>query len=113
MMLVNQRISDVYTAQVSTFILLMSINGPPDYFIKDNYVHSYLSSLLSSVFSSNPLLNMKWTNGQLESDNSKTYKPDLLVYNLSVNVKYILLIAEFKRSDQNSYVESDLIKLGK
>jgi hypothetical protein len=56
---------------------------------------------------------MKWTNGQLESDNSKTYKPDLLVYNLSGSVKCILLIAEFKRSDQNSYVESDLIKLGK
>jgi hypothetical protein len=46
----SKNILDVYTAQVLTFILLMSINGLPDYSIKDNYVHSYLSSLLSSVF---------------------------------------------------------------
>jgi hypothetical protein len=56
---------------------------------------------------------MKWANGQLERGNPKTCKPDFLVYNLPGSVKCVVLIAEFKRPDQNSYVESDLIKLGK
>ncbi|KAG0770603.1 hypothetical protein G6F57_000074 [Rhizopus arrhizus] len=96
-----------------TSILPIFINGPPDCSIEDSYVHHYLSLLLSSVFSSDPLLNMKWTNGQLERGNPKTCKPDFLVYNLPGSVKCVVLIAEFKRPDQNSYVESDLIKLGK
>ncbi|CAO3690315.1 unnamed protein product [Rhizopus stolonifer] len=93
----SKDILNVRTAQVLTFILPAFINGPPDCSIKDSYVHNYLSPLLLSVFSSDPLLNMKCVNGQFESSNTKC----------------IVLIAEFKRSNQNSFVESDLLKLGK
>lgn len=62
---------DIHRAQVLTFI-----NGPPDCSIEDSYVHHYLSPLLSSIFSSDSLLNMKWANGQLERDNPKPYQPD-------------------------------------
>ncbi|KAG1146678.1 hypothetical protein G6F38_004762 [Rhizopus arrhizus] len=103
----------IHAAQALKSILPIFINGSPDCSIEDSYVHHYLSLLLSSVFSSDPLLNMKWANGQLERGNPKTCKPDFLVYNLPGNVKCVVLIAEFKRPDQNSYVESDLIKVGK
>ncbi|KAI8379917.1 hypothetical protein EDC96DRAFT_413888, partial [Choanephora cucurbitarum] len=56
---------------------------------------------------------IKWTNNQLKSGNSKTWKPNFLVHNLSSRVKCIVLIAEFKRPDQNSYIEPDLMKFGK
>ncbi|KAI8983576.1 hypothetical protein BDB01DRAFT_698700, partial [Pilobolus umbonatus] len=109
----SQNVLDMHTAHVLTSVLPVFIHGPPDYSVEDSYVHNYLSPLLSSVFSSEPLLNMKWANGRLKNDNSKVYKPDFLVYNLSGNIKSVILIAEFKQFDQNSYVESDLIKLGK
>ncbi|KAG0735791.1 hypothetical protein G6F16_012547 [Rhizopus arrhizus] len=56
---------------------------------------------------------MKWANGQVNNDNNNSFKPDFLVYNLSGSVKCIALIAEFKPTEQNSYVESDLVKLAK
>lgn len=51
--------------------------------------------------------------GKFGNNNPKAYKPDFQGYNLSGNAKCIVLIAEFKPLDQNSYVESDLLKLGK
>lgn len=35
------------------------------------------------------------------------------MYNLTASLKCVLLIGEFKRFNQNSYVESDVVKLGK
>lgn len=56
---------------------------------------------------------MKWANGQLIKNNSAAFKPDFLVYNISGSVKCVLVIAEFKPTEKNSYVESDLVKLSK
>ncbi|KAL0080403.1 hypothetical protein J3Q64DRAFT_1247717 [Phycomyces blakesleeanus] len=106
-------ILDIHTAQVLIYILPIFINGPPGCSIEDSYVHNYLSPLLVTVFGSDPLLSMKWANSQLMSSDSKAYKPDFLVYNLSGSVKHIISISEFKHVDQNSYVESDLVKLAK
>ncbi|KAL0135940.1 hypothetical protein V8B55DRAFT_1551718 [Mucor lusitanicus] len=39
--------------------------------------------------------------------------PDFSVYNLSGSTKCVVLIAEFKHKEQNSYIESDLVKLAK
>lgn len=103
----------MHTAQVLTQILPVLINGPPDDLNEDSFVHYYLSSLLSSVFASDPLLKMKWANGQLIKNNNAAFKPDFLVYNISGSVKCVILIAEFKPIEQNSYVESDLVKLSK
>jgi hypothetical protein len=52
---------DIHTSQVLTHVLPTFINGPPDNPIEDSYVHNYLSPLLTTVFGSDPLLNMKWT----------------------------------------------------
>ncbi|KAG2214307.1 hypothetical protein INT47_000863 [Mucor saturninus] len=104
---------DVHTAQVLTQILPMLINGPMDDTVEDSYVHHYLSPLLCSVFSSDSRLRLNWANGQLKSETTNSFKPDFTVYNLSGSAKCVILIAEFKHKDQNSYVESDLVKLGK
>ncbi|KAI8874986.1 hypothetical protein K501DRAFT_147401, partial [Backusella circina FSU 941] len=56
---------------------------------------------------------MKWAYGQLKNNDSKATKPDVLVYNLSGSAKHVVVISEFKAADQNSYVESDLVKLAK
>ncbi|CAO3703196.1 unnamed protein product [Rhizopus stolonifer] len=109
----SNNLLDIHTAQVLTYVLPMFINGPPDSSIEDSHVHNYLSPLLNTVFGSDPLLNMKWANGLLKDNASKAYKPDFLVYNLSGSVKHVVLISEFKHADQNSYVESDLVKLAK
>lgn len=82
---------DIYIAQALTQILPIFINGPLDHSIEDSYVDNYLSSLLTSVLGSNNLLNMKWINSQLHNDNSKTYKPDFLVYSLSSSMKRVVL----------------------
>ncbi|CAO3703716.1 unnamed protein product, partial [Rhizopus stolonifer] len=104
---------DIHTAQVLTQILPVLINGPPDDSNEESYVHYYLSPLLTSVFGSDPLLKIKWANGQLKNGNHNSFKPDFLVYNLSGSVKCVILIAEFKPTENNSYVELDLIKLAK
>ncbi|KAI8882113.1 hypothetical protein K501DRAFT_251935 [Backusella circina FSU 941] len=109
----SKNLLDMHTAQVLTQILPVLINGPPDDSNEDSFVHYYLSPLLSSVFASDPLLKMKWANGQLIKNNNAAFKPDFLVYNISDSVKCVILIAEFKPTEQNSYVESDLIKLSK
>jgi hypothetical protein len=79
----SKNILDIHTAQVLTSILPVFLNAPPKISLEDSYVHNYLSSLLSSVFSSDLLLNMKWANGQLKTD--KAYKPDFLVHNIEGN----------------------------
>jgi hypothetical protein len=104
---------DIHTAQVLTQVLPVLINGPPDDSNEDSYVHYYLSPLLSSVFASDPLLKMKWANGQVNNNDNNSFKPDFLVYNLSGSVKCVVLIAEFKPTEQNSYVESGLVKIAK
>lgn len=104
---------DIHTAQVLTQILPVLINGPPDDSSEDSYVHYYLPPLLSSVFASDPLLKMKWANGQLLKNNNIAFKPNFTVYNLSGSVKCVILIAELKPTEQNSYVELDFIKLVK
>ncbi|KAI7873714.1 uncharacterized protein EV154DRAFT_527817 [Mucor mucedo] len=109
----SENVLDLHTAHVLAFILPIFVNGQPDCSIEDSFVHNYISPLLSSVFSSDPLLNMKWAKGKLANDSNASYKPDFQVFNLSGSVKCIVLIAEFKHSEQNSYVESDLLKLGK
>ncbi|KAI9261773.1 hypothetical protein EDC94DRAFT_519399 [Helicostylum pulchrum] len=56
---------------------------------------------------------MKWANGQLIKNNPNESKPDFIVFNLSGSVGCVILIAEFKPTEQNSYIESDLVKLAK
>lgn len=109
----SENLLDIHTAQVLTQILPVLINGPPDDSNEDTFVHYYLSPLLSSVFASDPLLKIKWANGQLTRNNNVAFKPDFVVYNISGSVKCIVLIAEFKPTEQNPYVESDLVKLAK
>ncbi|KAI9473812.1 MAG: hypothetical protein EXX96DRAFT_621443 [Benjaminiella poitrasii] len=109
----SNNLLDIHTAQVLIHVLPIFINGPPDYSIEDSYVHNFLSPLLAAVFGSDSLLHMKWANGQLKNNDSKVYKPDFLVYNLSGSVKHVVVVSEFKAADQNSYVESDLVKLAK
>ncbi|KAI8646947.1 hypothetical protein BD408DRAFT_409486 [Parasitella parasitica] len=53
---------------------------------------------------------MKWANGKL-MNNQNEYKPDFLVYNTSGSKRCVIIIAEFKPTEKNSYVESDLVKL--
>ena len=109
----SKNLLDIHTAHVLAQILPVLINGPPDDSNEDSYVHYYLSPLLSSVFASDPLLKMKWANGQLIKNNRNESKPDFLVFNLSGSSRYTILVAEFKPTEQNSYIESDLVKLAK
>ncbi|KAI8997160.1 hypothetical protein BDB01DRAFT_712748, partial [Pilobolus umbonatus] len=60
----NKNFLDIHTAQILTQILPVLVNGPPEDSTEDSYVHYYLLPLLSWVFSTNPLLNMKWANGK-------------------------------------------------
>lgn len=101
------------TTQALTQILPVLINGPPDDSNEDSFVHYYLSPLLSSIFASDPLMKVKWANGQLVKNNNTAFKPDFLAYNISDSVKCVILITVFKPTEQNSYVESDLVKLSK
>ncbi|CEP12730.1 hypothetical protein [Parasitella parasitica] len=98
----SKNLLDLHTAQFLTQVLPVFINGPPDDSNEDSFVHYYLSPLLSSIFASDPLLKMKWA-----------LKPDFSVYNISGSAKCVVLIAEFKPTEKNSYVESDLVKLAK
>lgn len=66
---------DIHTTQ----ILPVLVNGPPEDSTEDSYVHYYLSPLLSSVFSTDPLLKMKWANGKL-MNNQIEFKPGFLYY---------------------------------
>lgn len=108
----NKYFLDIHTAQILTQILPVLVHGPPEDSTEDSYVHYYLSPLMSSVFSTDPLLKMKWANGKLMNDQSQ-YKPDFLVYNIFGSRRCVIIIAEFKPTEKNSYVESDLVKLAK
>lgn len=44
------------------------------------------------------------------SDNS-TFKPDFQILDRFINIKCIVIAAEFKRTSRNSAIESDLVKL--
>lgn len=60
-----------------------------------------------------------WLNRQLYRANGNdikkhdpvSYKPDFCVYTQAVNIKCVILIAEFKPTENNSAVESDEVKL--
>ncbi|KAI7906758.1 uncharacterized protein BX663DRAFT_428090, partial [Cokeromyces recurvatus] len=41
------------------------------------------------------------------------FKPDFVVYSISINVKCISVLGEFKKSTNYSAIESDKVKLGK
>ncbi|KAG2203921.1 hypothetical protein INT47_007504 [Mucor saturninus] len=56
---------------------------------------------------------MKWANDQLSRTNNVTFQLNFLVYNISGSAKCVVSIAEFKPTENNSYVESDLVKLAK
>ncbi|KAG1056192.1 hypothetical protein G6F43_001898 [Rhizopus delemar] len=56
---------------------------------------------------------MKWANGLLSRNDNGAFKPDFSVYNISGSIKCVVLIAEFKPTEKNSNVESDLVKLAK
>ncbi|GAA5812379.1 hypothetical protein MFLAVUS_005831 [Mucor flavus] len=67
------------------------------------FVHYYISPLLSS--GSNSLLRMNWANGQLMNDsNSSMFEPDFWACNLSGSARCLILIAELKPTEQNSYL---------
>lgn len=104
---------DIHSAQALTQILSALINGPSEEPNEDNYVHYCLSPLLLPVFAPGRPLKTKWANSQLKNDNRNPFKPDFLFYNLSGSVKYVILTAEFNPTEQNSYIESDLVKLAK
>ncbi|KAI7858416.1 hypothetical protein BDC45DRAFT_498303 [Circinella umbellata] len=46
-------------------------------------------------------------------NNQNVYKPDFLVYNNPGSKRCVLIIAEFKPTEKNLYVESDLVRLAK
>lgn len=50
-------------------------------------------------------------NGELQKDSK--FKPDFVVYSISINVKCILVLGEFKNLSNHSAIESDKVKLGK
>lgn len=97
---------DMHTANVLTQILPALCNdtvGDPRY---------YLSSLLHSVFISDPLLRIKWANSQLTRDeNNEIFTPDFSVYNLTGSTRCVVLIAELKQGKHKSYAVSDLVTL--
>lgn len=110
----TKNLLDIHTTQVLTQILPILIHGPPEDANEDSFVHCYLSPLLSSVFGSEPCFKMKWANGQLTKiSGNGAFKPDFLVYNITGSTKCVILIAEFKPTEQSSSVESDLVKLAK
>ncbi|KAG2237880.1 hypothetical protein INT48_002184 [Thamnidium elegans] len=41
------------------------------------------------------------------------FKPDFVVYSIAINVMCILVIGEFKKTNNYSAIESDIVKLGK
>ncbi|CEG64292.1 hypothetical protein RMATCC62417_01290 [Rhizopus microsporus] len=105
---------DAHTAHVLTQILPLLIAGSPDRSIEDSYVHHFLAPLLQSVFSSDTRLKTRWANGNdLSNNEPKAYKPDFVVYSMTINVKCVVLIAEFKPTEQNSTIESDSVKLAR
>lgn len=50
-------------------------------------------------------------NGALNEDSA--YKPDFEGFGRIINIRCIVLVAEFKPKSRNSAVESDFIELGK
>lgn len=50
-------------------------------------------------------------NGELLKDSN--VKPDFVVYTISVNAKFILVLSEFKNATNYTAIESDKVKLGK
>ncbi|GAA5816093.1 hypothetical protein MFLAVUS_009615 [Mucor flavus] len=79
--------------------------------IEDSYVHHYLAPVLQSIYSTGKKLTVRWANGASNKDS--TFKPDFQVFSGIINVRCIVIAAEFKRKSRNSAVESDLVKLGK
>jgi hypothetical protein len=108
----SNNILDMHTSQVLTQVLPVLVNGPAGDVTEDSYVHYYLSPLLASVFASDPLLKMKWANGKL-MNSQHAHRPDFTVYNISGSIKCDIVIAEFKPTEKNSHVESDLVKLAR
>lgn len=70
-----------------------------------------LTSMASNLYYLDGHFKIKWANGELKK-NSK-FKPNFMVYSISINVKCVLVIGGFKKSTNYSAIESDRVKLGK
>ncbi|KAG2217928.1 hypothetical protein INT45_012591 [Circinella minor] len=67
--------------------------------------------ILQSIYSTEKKFTVQWANGALKEDS--VFKPDFQVFSRIINIRCIVIVAEFKPKSRNSAVESDLIKLGK
>ncbi|KAG2237224.1 hypothetical protein INT48_006628 [Thamnidium elegans] len=102
---------DLHMAHTLTQLLPVFVAGSHDSSIEDSYVHHYLAPILQSIYSTDKKFTVRWANGALNEDS--TFKPDFQVFSRIINIKCIVIVAEFKPKSRNSAVESDLIKLGK
>ncbi|KAL9549887.1 hypothetical protein MBANPS3_004990 [Mucor bainieri] len=102
---------DIHVTHSLTQLLPILSAGSDDDSVEDSYVHHYLGPALQSVYSTDPRFSVRWANGTLYHDSS--FKPDFQVSTRCINVKCVIVVAEFKPKSHNSSVESDLVKLGK
>ncbi|KAI8057547.1 uncharacterized protein B0P05DRAFT_498570 [Gilbertella persicaria] len=102
---------DLHVAHSLTQLLPVLVAGSDDCSVEDSYVHHYLAPILQSIFSTNERFGVRWANGALNQDLS--FKPDFQVSTRCINIKLVVVVAEFKPKSYNSSVESDLVKLGK
>ncbi|KAG1040106.1 hypothetical protein G6F43_012355 [Rhizopus delemar] len=110
----SKNIVDLHTAHILSSFLPILINGLSDKAIEDSYVHHYLNPIIASIFESDSRLKTRWANGNdIKKHDPVSYKPDFCVYTQTINTKCIILIAEFKPTENNSAVESDEVKLGR
>ncbi|KAG2206919.1 hypothetical protein INT45_001264, partial [Circinella minor] len=110
----SKNVVDIHTAHILSSFLPILINGSSDKAIEDSYVHHYLSPIILSIFESDRRLKTRWANGNdIKKHDPVSYKPDFCVYTHTINIKCVILIAEFKPTENNSAVESDEVKLGR
>ncbi|CAO3664867.1 unnamed protein product [Rhizopus stolonifer] len=102
---------DLHMAHSLTQLLPVLVAGSDDCSVEDSYVHHYLAPILQSIFGTNERFSVQWANGALNRNVS--FKPDFQVSTRCINIKCIVVVAEFKPKSHNSSVESDLVKLGK
>ncbi|KAG1520862.1 hypothetical protein G6F46_009038 [Rhizopus delemar] len=111
---ISKNVVDTHTAHILSSFLPILIDGSSDKAIEDSYVHHYLSPIIVSIFESDRRLKTRWANGNdIKKHNPVSYKPDFCVYTQTINIKCVILIAEFKPTENNSAVESDEVKLGR
>ncbi|KAG2205501.1 hypothetical protein INT47_005875, partial [Mucor saturninus] len=102
---------DLHMAHTLTQLLPVFVAGSQDNSIEDSYVHHYLAPILQSIYSMDKKFTVRWSNGALKEDTM--FKPGFQVFSRVINIRCIIIVAEFKAKSHNSAVESDLVKLGK